>query len=129
MSSLAGNSSIERRPVPGYEDYYEITRNGDAYSKRLRRFIKQRERLHRKLFIDFQIKKKKHKLFVAQAVADAYLTPADRQEILDEVPDLLRLTEAEIESHPAVKKAALEHNVTPVAVLVVLLRAAESAAA
>ena len=57
--SLAGNSSIERRPVPGYEDYYEITRLGDAYSKRLRRFIKQRERLHHKLFIEFQINKKK----------------------------------------------------------------------
>ena len=53
MSFLADNSSIERRPVPGYEDYYEITRRGDVYSKRLGRFIKQRERLHRTLFIEF----------------------------------------------------------------------------
>ncbi len=127
--SLAGNSSVERRPVPGYEDYYEITRRGDVYSKRLQRFIKQRERLHHKLFIEFQIGKKRHKLFVAQAVADAYLSPADRQDILAEVPDLRSLTEAEIESHPVVDKAALENNVTAVAVLVVMLRAAESAAA
>ena len=129
MSFLADNSSIERRPVPGYEDYYEITRRGDVYSKRLGRFIKQRERLHRTLFVEFQIKKKKHRLFVAEAVADAYLSPADRQEIISAVPDLRRLTEAEIENHPAVEAATLEHNVTPVAVLVVLLRAAESAAA
>ncbi len=127
--SLSGTSSIERRPVPGYEDLYEITRRGDVYSKRLGRFIKQRERLHHKLFIEFQIRKKRHKLFVAQAVADAYLSPADRQQIVAEVPGLRNLSEAEIESHPVVEKAALEHNVTAVAVLVVMLRAAESAAA
>lgn len=127
--SLSGTSSIERRPVPGYEDVYEITRRGDVYSKRLGRFIKQRERLHHKLFIEFQIRKKKHKLFVAQAVADAYLSPADQQQIVAEVPGLRSLSEAEIETHPVVGKAALEHNVTAVAVLVVMLRAAESAAA
>ena len=129
MSFLADSSGIERRPVPGYEDYYEITRRGDVYSRRLGKFIKQRERLHHKLFIEFQIKKRKHRLFVAEAVADAYLTPADRRAIVEAVPELRRLSEAEIESHPAVHEAALEHNVTGVAILVVLLRAAESKAA
>ena len=48
-------SGLQRRPVPEFEDLYEITRRGDVYSKRLGRFIKQTEFADGCGVIEFQV--------------------------------------------------------------------------
>ncbi len=48
------------------------------YSKRLRRFIKQQERLDGRFFIEFQIDNMVHHLPLSETIAQAYLSPDDQ---------------------------------------------------
>ena len=123
----ADGSSLQRRPIPGFEDLYEITRRGDVYSKRLRRFIKQQERLDGRFFIEFQIDKTVHHLPLSETIAEAYLNPDDRQEIISLVPQLDQLSSEAIAAHPSVRMLSRQYNVAPGAILSVLLRAKQGA--
>jgi hypothetical protein len=41
MVKIKSKADDERKPLKRYEDYYEITRQGEIYSIRLGRFIKR----------------------------------------------------------------------------------------
>ncbi len=123
----ADGSSLQRRPIPGFEDLYEITRRGDVYSKRLRRFIKQQERLDGRFFIEFQIDNKVHHLPLSETIAQAYLSPDDQQEITSSVPQLDQLSPEAITAHLSVRMLSQRYNVAPGAILSVLLRAKQGA--
>ncbi len=120
-------SGLQRRPVPEFEDLYEITRRGDVYSKRLGRFIKQTEFADGCGVIEFQVDQRTYRLPVATAVAEVFLTDDDKQEIIDAVPDLDELQDDEISAHPVVEARADQHNVIPEAIVSVLLRARRAA--
>ena len=123
----ADGSSLQRRPIPGFEDLYEITRRGDVYSKRLRRFIKQQERLDGSFFIEFQIDNMVHHLPLSETIAQAYLSPDDQQEIISSVPQLDQLSPQAITAHLSVRMLSQRYNVAPGAILSVLLRARQDA--
>ncbi len=123
----AEGSSLQRRPIPGFEDLYEITRRGDVYSKRLRRFIKQQERLDGRFFIEFQIDNMVHHLPLSETIAQAYLSPDDQQEIIASVPQLDQLSPEAITAHFCVRMLSQRYNVAPGAILSVLLGAKQSA--
>ena len=125
--SQADDSSLQRRPIQGFEDLYEITRRGDVYSKRLRRFIKQQERLDGRFFIEFQIDNMVHHLPLSETIAQAYLSPDDQQEIISSVPQLDQLSPQAITAHLSVRMLWQRYNVAPGAILSVLLRARQDA--
>ncbi len=120
-------SGLQRKPVPEFEDLYEITRRGDVYSKRLRRFIKQNEFADGCGVIEFQVDQRTYRLPVATAVAEVFLTDGDQREIIDAVRDLDELQDDEICAHPVVEAMADQHNVIPEAIVSVLLRARRAA--
>ncbi len=113
---------LQRRPIPGYEAFYEITRRGDVYSRRLRRFIRQKEWVDGCSHIDVQINKRKHRVPVAAAIAEAFLTPDQMQDVIAAVPDLDGLTPRELVRHPTVEELSDQHNVALEAILSVILR-------
>ena len=120
-------SGLQRRPVPEFEDLYEITRRGDVYSKRLGRFIKQTEFGDGCGVIEFQVDKRSYRLPVATAVAQIFLTDDDKQEIIAAVPDIDELQDDDVCAHPVVETMADQHNVIPEAIVSVLLRARRAA--
>ncbi len=95
------------------------------YSKRLRRFIRQQERVDGSSFIEFSIGKEQHRLPLASTIADAFLTPEQRQEIIDAVPQLDTMSLDELCRHPAIDEMADRHNLAYEAIFAVLLRARE----
>jgi hypothetical protein len=101
----------ERRPFPGYEDYYEITRRGHLFSKRLRRFIKPALSIayssEGKEIIQFQVNGRTVKQGIHKAVADAWLTPADRRAIYLEFEETKRLSNDE---DAALRAVAEKHD-------------------
>lgn len=87
----------ERRPLAGYEAFYEITRNGDIYSKRLKRFIKHKFYSMGDLnstYLEFTVSGVQVKLGVGQAVASTYLSHQDTQDIIARLPAEIRTMEA-----------------------------------
>ena len=128
MSDQPGSQSgLQRRPVPEFEDLYEITRRGDVYSRRLGRFIKQGEFTDGCGVIEFQVDKRKYQLPVATAVAEVFLTDDDKQDIIAAVPNLDELPDDDICAHPVIEAMAEQHNVIPEAIVSVLLRARRAA--
>ncbi len=113
-------TSIQRRPIPGFEGYYDITRRGDVYSRRLRRFIRQRERLERDAAIAFTIRGRRHRLPLAPTVAEAFLRPQDREAILTDFPDLAELSAEELDQHPTVEALADHFNLERAAIIAVV---------
>ncbi|MCH6550690.1 MAG: hypothetical protein IH804_01585 [Planctomycetes bacterium] len=113
---------LQRRPIPGFEAFYDITRRGDVYSRRLRRFIRQKEWVDGCSHIDVQINKRQHRLLVAAAIAEAFLTPDQMQDVISAVPDLDGLTPKELVRHPTVEELSDRYNVALEAILSVILR-------
>jgi hypothetical protein len=62
----------ERRPIPGFEGHYEISRKGDVYSMRLGRFVKRKLNLEQQPYIGFTINGEKHILSIRKTVAAAF---------------------------------------------------------
>jgi hypothetical protein len=62
----------ERRPIPGFEELYEITRRGDVFSKRLGRFVKHKLNIEQQPYVGFTIKGEKHVLSIRKTVAAAF---------------------------------------------------------
>jgi hypothetical protein len=69
----------ERRPIPGFEGLYEITRRGDVYSLRLGRFIRHKLNFEQQPYVGFTINGEKHVLPIRQTAVAAFGDP-DRQE-------------------------------------------------
>jgi hypothetical protein len=81
----------ERRPMEGgdkvadFKDYYEITKYGDIFSKRLGRFIKRIFfKPYDREYLKFQIKSRVYKIGQYQTVADSWFSPEEQQAIASE---------------------------------------------
>ena len=72
MTEVHSTLDDERRPLPGFEEHYEITRKGDVYSKRHRRFIKPKLSVNQRPYISFTIEGQKHDLSICETVKKAF---------------------------------------------------------
>lgn len=83
-----------RRPIPGYEDFYEITRRGHVYSKRHRRIIKNPMNkaydLDGKEIIQFDIGGQTIQLSLHKTIAAAWIDDNERRQILDDLAEAKR---------------------------------------
>lgn len=94
----------ERRPLAGFESYYEISRTGFVWSKRLRRFIKHTyDPIGHRTYIAFTVSGQRHTMPVWQATIDSWLSADAKQELRRSVPasalgslDTLKSLKAEI---------------------------------
>jgi hypothetical protein len=94
-TEVRASSSDKRRPLVGFEQYYEITSTGNVWSKRLERYIKHKfEPFNKSTFILFHINGETHALSVWEAVAKSWLTPEQRAAILAVVPREQRISAA-----------------------------------
>lgn len=74
---------LPRRPLVGLGDWYEITRHGHLYSKRLKRMIRHRWSLDfEKDFIQLQVAGQTYNIGIHYAIADSWLEAAERAAIL-----------------------------------------------
>jgi hypothetical protein len=90
MTEVHASQSDERAGLAGYEDYYEITRNGEVYSKRHKRFIKHRfasfgDRYS--AYIEFQLNGRRVRFGIGEAVAKSFLTQSQIQAISKRLPE------------------------------------------
>jgi hypothetical protein len=90
----------ERRPVKGFEKFYETTRHGQIFSLRLNRFIKHRVG-HYGPFVSFQIDNQQYTFTIGQAIYEAWATEEDRKIVR-------RITkETKGRSYPEIRDAVL----------------------
>lgn len=75
FTDLTGAEKLKRKPLKGFEEYYEITSKGHVYSLRLKKFIK-----HKYFnfgdkgwtYIEFQINNEKYKLSIKEAIENTW---------------------------------------------------------
>jgi hypothetical protein len=83
----ADADKVERRPLTGLEDRYEITRTGHVWSLQLRRFIKHKyDPLSGRTYISVTVAGKRESRSVWRAVADSWLTADERISLLRRLP-------------------------------------------
>lgn len=100
-----------RRPLKGYEDRYEITREGDLYSKARKEFIKSRTGQLAKGYAEnlvFQVDGQRVELRVDRAIAESWVTDLEAQTIVRCLKP--GLTISEMRRLPDVARLALELN-------------------
>ena len=102
LTEIKASELDERRPLKNFELYYEITRNGEIFSKRLNRFIKHRVSPYSEdsTYIQIQVCGTAKKLNIGKAIAETWLSDIDINDILGKVPE-------EINSIEAAKQAGL----------------------
>jgi hypothetical protein len=71
-TAVNSTESDERRPIPGFEAYYEITRKGHVFSRRHDRFIKHKVGLGTGTYIEFTIAGVKHQLNIRRTIQAAF---------------------------------------------------------
>ncbi len=67
-----------RRPMKGFEKYYELTRGGMVYSMRLKRFIKHKVDGMTGPYITYQVDNKRYNLGIGKAIFEAWASENDR---------------------------------------------------
>jgi len=90
LTKIHADFNEERVGLAGYENFYEITRKGEVYSKRLDRFIKHKFFYfgdNSSTYIEFQLKGEKIKFNVGEAVAKSYLTQEQIEKISKKLPE------------------------------------------
>lgn len=93
MTKITASEDEQREPLKGFESHYEITRNGDVYSKRLKRFIKHKFMPYGddySTWIEFQLAGESHNIGVGKAVADTYFSESDRKNIIESIPEEIK---------------------------------------
>ncbi|OPY01548.1 MAG: hypothetical protein A4E61_01603 [Syntrophorhabdus sp. PtaB.Bin184] len=90
MTEVQGSPSTERVGLIGYENYYEITRRGEVYSKRLHRFIKHKffsfgDRYS--TYVEFQLDGRKVRIAIGEAVAKSFLSRDQIHTISKQLPE------------------------------------------
>lgn len=93
VTKITASEDEQREPLKGFESHYEITRNGDVYSKRLKRFIKHKFMPcgdDYSTWIEFQLAGVSHNIGVGKAVADTYLSESDRKNIIESITEKIK---------------------------------------
>lgn len=65
-------NETDRRPIKGWEDFYEVTRDGLVWSVRLGRFIEHALDEHNRPYIEVQIGGVRYERGIVQAVEEAW---------------------------------------------------------
>lgn len=90
LTAIHADLSDERIGLIGYENYYEITRKGEVFSRRLNRFIKHKFNDYYdkySTYIEFQIHGQKMQFGIGKAVAESYLTQEQILSISKQLPE------------------------------------------
>jgi hypothetical protein len=94
LTKVRSSIDEERVGLVGYEEYYEITKNGGIYSKRLKRFIKHKfNPIGSYTYIEFTINKQKINYSIGEAIARSYLRREQIVEIKNELPKNIKTVE------------------------------------
>lgn len=120
-------TSLERRPVPGLEDLYEITRRGDVYSRRLKRFVTRSDRPVAGDAVIIEEGGRRRRLPIATIVADVFLSDQEREMILNEFLDLYQAAPGVFDRDAAIERLAARHHVASGVILAVIVRASDGA--
>lgn len=103
LVEITSSTDAERMPLKGFDHLYEITRNGDIFSKRLLRFIKHKFISYGddySTYIEFQVNGESHKIGIGKAVADSYLSEENLKSIVSAIPqDVITLEDLK-RKHP-----------------------------
>lgn len=95
LTEIRATETDERRPLKSFESYYEITRQGDIFSKRLKRFIKHKVTPHSDFtYIAFKISGITHTFGVGEAIAKTWLSDTDIENIIKKIPEDINSIEA-----------------------------------
>lgn len=119
-------TSLERRPVPGLEDLYEITRRGDVYSRRLKRFVTRSDRPDAGDDVIIEEGGRRRRLPIARLVADVFLIAGEREAIVNEFLGLYQSAQGVFNRDAALERLAQRHHVGAGAILSVIVRASET---
>jgi NUMOD4 motif-containing protein len=76
VTKVRSTAADERRPIPGFEEYYEITRLGEVFSRRHGRFIKHKLGFGTGTYIEFTINGVKYQLNTRKTIAAAFVPSA-----------------------------------------------------
>ncbi|SDA09621.1 hypothetical protein SAMN05216315_10167 [Nitrosospira sp. Nsp18] len=89
LTEIRATEKDERRPLKNFESNYEITRGGEIFSKRLKRFIKHRVSPHSEYstYIRFELAGETKTLGVGKAIAETWLSDTDINNIIRSIPE------------------------------------------
>ncbi len=119
-------TSLERRPVPGLEDLYEITRLGDVYSRRLKRFVSRNSRPHAGDDLILEEGGRRRRLPINRLVADVFLDDDERELIVNEFLGVYQAAQGVFNRDEALERLAARHHVGAGVILSVIVRASEA---
>ena len=87
LTTIHATTDEDRVGLCGYEGYYEITKNGEIFSKRANRFIKHTfSAMSSNTFIEFSLHGKKVQFGIGQAIALSFLNEEQTNTIKKELP-------------------------------------------
>lgn len=94
LTKIHASPDEDRVGLAGYEEYYEITQNGEIYSKRLKRFIKHKfNPMGNYTYIEFTVHGKKKQLSIGEAIAHSYLSSEQIEKIKNKLPSDIKTVE------------------------------------
>lgn len=127
MKSVKGHKPDEksrRRPLFGYEDFYEINSEGDVFSKRSNRFIRHQQagpKKNSKPVIEISINGVKRQITIGQAIADSFLSNKDKANIIHELPEGISSLDDLVKVKPTLADALGKYyRISPRAILSVM---------
>lgn len=107
QAAAAGLPSGPRRGLAGYEQLYEVTREGRVWSRRLRRFINNPESTSGSVQIGFSTNGRRVRMPVWRGVLQSWLTLADLQRLRAAIPPHALGNLAKLRTHqPAIRAVA-----------------------
>lgn len=123
LDKLQGDPKALRRPLHGYEGWYEVTSDGALYSVTLDRFLKPAFNSERKSpELHFEHQGQEIKMSPGKAVALSFFSYAQRKRISDEAYGIKPYkSSVELKGHPAIDKLAKKYGVDSSAIFYLML--------
>lgn len=123
IDMLQGDPKALRRPLHGYEGWYEVTSDGALYSVALDRFLKPSYNTKRNSpELQFEHDGKEVTMSPGKAVALSFFSYAQRQRIADEAYGVKAYKNAgEIKGHPSLDVLAKKYGVNSSAIFYIML--------
>lgn len=115
----------ERRPLAGHEDSYEITRSGQVWSRRLKRFIKHAYNpIDSQGYIRVTAHGKRASVSIWHGVVSSWLTADDQERLRQSIPrDALGNATRLQEHRAAIRSVAREYGLPEQIIFALLLTA------
>jgi hypothetical protein len=125
LDRLKGNPEATRRPLIGYETFYEIAADGAIFSVRLKRFLKPVFDAEKgTAVLEFEHNGKTERLSPGKAIALSYFNLAQRKRVVSEAVALQPYdTIDKIKGHPALAVLSKKYGVASSAIFYIMLAA------